>query len=276
MISYEAPMLPYVDYKKIEDDLDGDLCFSLLDLEYETMENSSNFLKILKDALEKEKLAQTPELLVSYLCAYLGTINALHTVHEAVKLEPSVVELIKHQANAAFQNFNQYPVNRTVKTQPEKQENLRELREVAPGSIIVQTLRLGRVVMDVFEELDTYRKIYSKTFRPPEITDFFCPIETLTKIMLLLGGRQCAQWRKELRGLSDHYVINQMAIQIGWLIGYFSHLDCKPPDEGLYFDYGLPLVGLYRDHIYKLMHAFAKSGAARGHANNYKYTDKKW
>ncbi len=268
MISYEAPMLTGVDYKKLESRDEDDCFFLLSDLEYGTMKNSSDFLDILKASLEQERLIQTPEFLVAYLCAYLGTITALHTVHEAVKLEPFVIELIKHQAHAAYQYFNQYPVNRTAKSQAEKQEHLKELREITPGSIIVQTLRLGRVVMDMFEELNTHRKIYSKTFRPPELKDFLCPVEILTKIMLFMGGKQCAKWRKELNGLSDHYVINQMAIQIGWLIGYFSHLDRKSPDEGMYFEYGLPMVGLYRDHIYKLMHSYAKSVAARGRENN--------
>jgi len=263
MISYEAPMLSLVDYKKIEDDLDGDLYFSLLDLEYWTMQNSRDFLKILKATLEKEKLGQTTELLVAHLCAYLGALNTLHTVHEAVKLEPSVIELLKNQANAAYQHFNKHPVNSAVKSHPQKLENLGKLRDMAPGSIMVQTLRLGRAVMDTFEELNEYRKIYFKSFRVPDQRDFLCPAEILTKLLLLVGEKQCTEWRKSLGELSDHYVINQLAIQIGWLIGYFSHLDRQSPDEGMYLSYGIPMVGLYREHICKLMSAYPKSRVSK-------------
>ena len=43
------------------------------------------------------------------------------------------------------------------------------------------------------------------------------------------------------------------------MIGYFSHLDDQSPDETQYFDYGLPLIKLYREHVYQLMHAYAST-----------------
>lgn len=253
MITYQAKMLPEVDYLQIEKDFP----FSLAHLEHQIMRDCCDFLECLKSELIKENLMQVHELLVAHLCAYLGTAVTIYTVQQAEKLEPFIIDLIKQQAQAAYQHFNEHPVNRTVKSNENKKKNLEMLRETTPGSIIVQTVRLGRVVMDMLEELKDSRQDHFKRFRPPKQTELFCSQETLIKIMLLVSSKKCAEWRKQLNGFSNNYVINQLAIQIGWLIGYFSHLDVKSPDETQYFEYGLPILKLYREHVYQLMHAYA-------------------
>src|ERR1700722_1150584 len=108
MIAYQAQMLPQVDYQKIEKDFP----FSLAHLEHQTMRDCCDFLKCLKSALIEENLMQVHELLVAHLCAYLGTAITIHTVHQAEKLEPFITDLIKQQAHAAYQHFNEHPVNR--------------------------------------------------------------------------------------------------------------------------------------------------------------------
>lgn len=253
MITYQGQMLPQVDYQQIEKHFP----FSLAHLEHHTMRDCCDFLENLQSALIEEHLIQVPELLVAHLCAYLGTAVTVHTVHEAEKLEPSIIDLIKCQAHEAYQHFNRYPINSTIKNNEQKKKNAEKLRESAPGSIIVQTMRLGRVVMDVLEELKRHRQSYFKCARPPKQFDLFCSQETLIKIMLLISSKKCAEWREQLESFSDHYVINQLAIQIGWLIGYFSHLDNRSPDEAEYFDYGLPLISLYQEHVYQLMESYA-------------------
>lgn len=253
MIQYQADMLPQVDYQKIV----GNFPFSLEYLEHRTMKDCCDFLESLKSALIEEHLIQVPELLVAHLCAYLGTAITVHTIHQAESLEPLAITLIEHQAHAAYQHFNLYPINSTVKIHEKKQQNLEALRQTAPGSIITQTIRLGHVVMDMLEELEKHRQVHFRRLPPPQKTDLFCSQEILIKIMLLLSGKKCAEWREQLDGFSDHYVINQLAIQIGWLVGYFSHLDNRLPNETQYFEYGIPIIRLYRKHIYKLMHAYA-------------------
>ena len=254
MIDYQAPMLDQVDYSEIDDD---DFGFSLVDLEYDTMKNCSDFLEALKSVLMKEHMVQLPELLVAHLCAYLGALTTIHTVTHAEKLEPSILELIKHQAYSAYELFNQYPVNRTVESQEQKNRNLDDLREKSPGSIVVQTVRLGRVTMDILDELSENREAYFNGKSSSKQDSLFCPSETFIKLMLMMGGEQFTEWKEQLDDLSDNYVLNQMAIQIGWLIGYFSHLDRKQPDETTYLSYGLPVLTLYREQIYKMMHAYA-------------------
>ena len=253
MISYQAKMLPNIDYKKIQ----KNFSFSLVDLEHGAMQDYCDFLEGLKTALIKENLMQVPELLVAHLCAYLGTAVTVHTVTEAEKLEPFIIDLIKQQAHAAYQQFNLFPINSTIKSHELKKQNVESIRQTAPGSIVAQTMRLGRVVMDILEELKNHHQDHFKRKSPPKQTDLFCSQEMLIKIMLYLSGKKCAKWREELNGLSDHYPINQLAIQIGWLIGYFSHLDNKSPNETQYFDYGLSIFSLYRKYIFKFMESYA-------------------
>lgn len=253
MIPYQAEMLPQVDYQKIEENCS----FSLSYLEHQTMQDCCDFLEILKSALIAENLMQAPELLVAHLCAYLGTAATVHTVKKAKKLELPIVDLIKHQADVAYQHFNKYPINSTVKSDAQKKANVIMLRESAPGSIVAQTMRLGRVVMDVMEDLAQHYQGQRKSTRQPKQSDLFCSQDMLIKIMLLTSSKKCAEWREQLDGLSDNYVINQLAIQIGWLIGYFSHLDKQSPDKTQYLDYGLPLILLYRKYIFKMMESYA-------------------
>lgn len=266
MIAYQAKMLPQVDYQKIEENFP----FSLTYLEHQAMQDYYDFLECLKSALIAEHLTQAPELLVAHLCAYLGTAVTVHTIHQAEKLEPLIIDLIKHQAHAAYQHFNQHPINSTIRSNEQKNKNVEILRESAPGSIIVQTMRLGRVVMDILEELKHHHQRYFKSSRSPQQSDLFCSQEVLIKIMLLVSSKKCAEWREQLEGLSDNYVINQLAIQTGWLIGYFSHLDNRSPDEAQYFDYGLPLIQLYRKHVYQLMESYANAVHAQEAAQQEK------
>src|SRR3990172_1122353 len=108
MIAYQVQMLPKVDYQKIEK---KNFSFSLTYLEHRTMQDYCDFLGVLKSALMEENLMQIPELLVAHLCAYLGTAVTVHTVKQAEKLEPSIIQLIEHQAQAAYQHFNLHPIN---------------------------------------------------------------------------------------------------------------------------------------------------------------------
>ena len=255
MISYQAPMLPDVNYAL----LDEDAYFSLTDLEYDTMKSCSHFLEELKWVLIEEKLVQIPQILCGYLCAYLGTITTVHTVKKAEALVPSLLTLIQHQAKASLDAFAQHPINHSVKSTEKKKIHLDQLRNITPGSIVVQTMRLGREIMDMFDEINNQPGIRSKKKQPTP----FCSDESLTKLMLLMGSEQCAQWREELDGLSDHYVLNQLAIQIGWVMGYFTHLQNKSLKESQYFDYGLPLVSLFQEHIYRLMESYATAEHAK-------------
>ena len=104
--------------------IEKNFSFSLLDLEYRIMQDYCDFLGILKTALMEEHLMQVPELLLAHLCAYLGTAITVYTVQQAEKLEPSIIHLIKHQAHAAYHQLNLYPINSTIKNNEHKKKNL--------------------------------------------------------------------------------------------------------------------------------------------------------
>lgn len=255
MVAYEAPMLPDVDYQIFKDDT---LCDLLGCLEAGIKDNCCDFLEALKIALIEERLVQTPELLVAPLCAYFGVTFALYTLHEAKVLEPKAMALIQHQAMAAYQQFRRYPINDKEKGQDKKQNNLDALRKKTPGSILVQTMRLGQTMIDVLDVLDELVDNQPISFRRSEQKTVWCSEETLMAITMGIGSQQCAEWKVQLEGLSERYVINQLAIQIGWVIGYFSHLFNQPLIKSAYFDYGLAMMSLYREYTYKLMQTFAK------------------
>lgn len=257
---YQAPMLPDVDYINLMDD-ELDSFFSITDLEYDTFKSCCDFLDAIKLVLIEEQLMQVHELLVAQLCAYLGAVMTLHRVRGAKELEPLVIDLITHQATASWKHFNEYPINSTIKNHEQKINNLEKMREKTPGSILVQTMRLGRFIMDMLDELKSNMPIAD--ILTPKQTELFCNQDSLIKILLSLGSEKCAAWRESLDGLSDNHVINQLAIQIGWLIGYFSHLDNKSPEKTQYLNYGLPMVSLYQEHIYKMMHAYANAEAKK-------------
>jgi len=73
-------------------------------------------------------------------------------------------------------------------------------------------------------------KLYMAKVDSEPASMLFCSQDKLIKILLAFSSKSCAQWRKSLNGLLDNYVINQLAIQIGWLIGYFSHLQSESPE----------------------------------------------
>ena len=112
MIPYEAPMLLNVNYALLNEDA----CFSLTDLEYDTMKSCSHILEELKKVLIEEKLVQIPQILCGYLCAYLGTITTVHTVKKAESLVPSLLTLIQNQAKSSLDAFSQHPINHSVKS----------------------------------------------------------------------------------------------------------------------------------------------------------------
>jgi hypothetical protein len=192
-MTYQAPMLPEVDYEEINDDS----FFTLVDLEYDTMQSCSDFLEELKSVLLDEQLIQPPQIIIAYLCAYLGTATTIHMVKKADTLTPLISALIQHQAQASLKYFNQHPINHTTASTDEKNINFEYLRQNTPGSIVVQTIRLGREIIDMIDELEHQQRGKNKKQTTP-----FCSNETLTKIMLLMASQRCPQWRNELDGLS--------------------------------------------------------------------------
>ncbi len=226
-------MLPGVNYDNLDDDeIFGD---RLVDLEYETMSNLSNYIDELKNLLLREKMIQTSEIMTSYLCAYLGFFVTVGLgKKQAEVFEPIIKNLIETHSRQVYKTFLKYKINQS-KEKPNKK--LQTLREDSPGSIVAQTMRLGRVIGDTMEEL----RFNQDGFK--EQTEWFCPQDNFLQLLVDKTDRDILAWKDSNIEKPILYAVNQTIIQIAWLMGYFAYLDKEEPTK--YLEFGLPLVQMY-------------------------------
>jgi hypothetical protein len=236
--------MPGVSYPDSEDAMFGD---PVLDLEYTTLRNLENLADSVKTTLIKEGKIQLPEFLVAHFCGYLGYLSVYTMgLERATALEKSLIAIIRSQAQEAFALFDKYPVNSGETHQ--KHDHLEHCRSQAPGSIIVQTLRLGRHLFDMIGELDIERSFQSGN--QSKQTEMLCSIDRL----MIIFKQQADELRKENTQAEKDMMldINQTAIQIGYLIGYYGHFDGTPQR---YYDYGLPCIPLFIKYGHKFIQA---------------------
>ena len=240
----QSASLPGVCYPDSEDSIFGD---PLLDLEYTTLRHLERVADAIKSALIEEGMVQIPELLVAHCCAYLGYM-AVYTIslERATALEKPLTVLIQSQAQEAFVLFNKYPVNKGETSQ--KHDNLEQCRNQAPGSIIVQTVRLGRYLFDMMDELGIERSFRSDN-QSKQTAVFGSP----DRLMILFKEHAQALKKESKREEKDITLyVNQTAIQIGYLMGYYGHFDGTPQD---YYEYGLPCIPLFIEYGHKFIKA---------------------
>ena len=239
-----SAFLPGVFYPDAEDSLFGD---PVLDLEYTTLRHLEDLADAIKTALIEEGMIQAPEFLVSHFCAYLGylSVDALG-LERATALETPLLALVRLQAQEAFALFETYPVKNDEKQQ--NRDNLEQCRRHAPGSMIVQTLRLGRYLFDMMGELKMERSFRSGD--TSKQTEMFCPIDRL----MIIFKRHAHDLRQASKDAERDMVldINQVAIQLGYLMGYYGHFDGTPQS---YCEYGLPCVSLFMEYGHKFIQA---------------------
>src|SRR5215208_5388776 len=156
---YPKPALPGVNYSQLKDSFE--VSDKLTELEYSTLENCCHFLENLKKVFMKAKMVQTPELMVAHLCGYLGAVTVIYKDKKAKQLEPDIINLIKKHADFAYSKFNQYAFHSPILPE-DKKARMEALREDSPGSIVVQTLCLSRMIIDMMSELSINREIKLK------------------------------------------------------------------------------------------------------------------
>ena len=241
---YPKKMLPDVSY----DTLDTDFFDELVHLEYETMRSLADFVEELKIIFLEKKFILIPELVVAHMCAYLGfIISATVSTKQATPLYEKIATLLKEQTQSAYEIFSQYPIYGDLKPE-EKDKNMSILRNKAPGSLLAQTIRLGRIVWNVVQDLSFHESIYGEISLKKQ-TELFCDAHTLFPLLTSLTHRTIGKFEDD--NIRIMYVINQMIIQLGWLMGYFGHLDKKFPK--MYLDWGMPCVELFRNHHDQLL-----------------------
>jgi hypothetical protein len=213
-------MLPGVNYKYLSNEDLGD---KLIDLEYETQVILSNLSDNIKDIMMKAKMSTVLEMMVAHLGAYLGFISvAALGEKQAKKLKNKIIKLVTQEAKSSCQIFKQYPITPDIEDKI-RRVNLEKLREKAPGSIIVQTLRLGRVIFDELDELlvnRSHTKLNKEQFEFAPTMTFMLLLKTKCKSVL----KDLEKYHKGEEEAAKLYHINHVAVQIGWLISYFSDM----------------------------------------------------
>ena len=196
-------------------------------------------------------MVQIAEMVVVQLCCYLGATTTIYNQAKSRDLEPEINNLLRQHAELSLLKFNHYLSNSNANNQASL---LDRLKEDTPGSIVGQTLRLGRIIMEMMKNLSENRSNFSK-----KQEDLICPQNEFFTFLIPLVNEQHEKWQEDLEGVSINHAINQLTIQIGWLVGYFSYLD-RSPNTNLYLEYGLPCIPLYMDYTNKLLQAMLAKG----------------
>lgn len=242
---YPKNMLPGVNYDK----LDEEAIFGnkLVDLEYETMSNLSDFIDELKAILLHEKMVQPPEIMVAYMCAYLGFFAVVGLgKKQAGKLESAIKNLIDTQAGEVYRTFLKYKIQQSEGPN----ESLQAMREDSPGSIVVQTIRLGRVIWDTMEELSFNRDTFEKQ------TELFCPQDDFLQLLVKKTDQDIHAWENSIEIKPILHAINQAAMQVAWIMGYFAYMDRDEPTR--YIEFGLPLIKMYGEAVEQIPKMFKR------------------
>ena len=241
-IEYPDPILSNVDYSHL-----GTNSYSLTDIEYQARQNCEDFLEKLEQELLRANMVQSSEMIIAHLCCYLGTTTTVFTYDKAEELEKEITNVLQQHAELSLSTFNHYLSDVNANNQSGQ---LEQLKHNAPGSIVSQTLRLGRIIMDMMKNLADNRDNLAE-----KQEDFLCPQDAFVEFLIPLIDDQHEEWQEDLDSVSINHAINQLTIQIAWLIGYFSYLD-QYKNTKTYLEYGLPCISIYRkcmDKLLKLM-----------------------
>ena len=244
---YSKNMLPGVDYDYLEK---ADIFYDqIVGLEYETWRILHEVVEGIKDLMIDSKMITVVEMLVTHLAGYLGFMasNALGG-NKAICLQDKINNLISQEVKTSVKLFERYPITPELEDEVKRKENLGKLREVAPSSIVVQTMRLGSVIWDSVGELryDYPDAKYEK--------DSLVPVMPF----ILLLREKCKKIIKELNENDEAaplYHVNQTAVQIGWLIGYFSHLDASNTEKRIemFLGYVLGVTKIFIEYGVKFL-----------------------
>ena len=225
-------MLPTINYDELENS--NFLSSNIVDLEHGVMNHLYHFVNDLTEILKQEKMIQTPEIMIAHLCAYLGFIISMNfNQQKSLKLIPDINELIESQAKKSYELFSKFLENHHDKSKDEKEKQFSQLRNNTPSSIVAQTLRLGRDIIDSIEILN-----YNSSFN--DKNKFFCPQDLFINLLKKHAKNLKKEWRDQLPML---FVVNQISVQLGWIMGYFGYYDKNSPKK--YLEFGLPCIQLY-------------------------------
>lgn len=231
---YSPMMLPDINYR----DLVDDDFVELINLEYNTKMVLIDFLENIEDIFKGAKMSPSPRIILAHMAAFLGFITVAGLGEKrALELKDDIAALITREATESFQLFLKYPV---ITGGSPQEHNLYTLTKIAPCRIVEQTMRLSRVIHELFYRLDLLQKDsnYDVELLAPVIP-FMALLKT--KSLDILN-----KFKNNRKSSSVLYHINQTAVQIGWITGCFSSLDTsKNLSHNL--DYACAKMKLYID-----------------------------
>lgn len=197
-------------------------------------------------------MAQTPELIVAHIAGYIGLFSACSVQKDIDRVKTEIPLLLETHSKFSYDKFMEYRVNELPIPSPELSEALKNLQESSPGSIADQTIRISRQIYDMFKRLAGTYKRNGKTRSAQK--EAFCPPEDFWGDAIVgLYNDQLEQWKKNLGPYPIDYAINQLTIQLAWIIGYFSHLDKKEVKKGEYLKYANGTLPLFVNYTQKFM-----------------------
>ena len=209
--SYPPPMLKDVDYNSLEGYVND-----LLSIEFKVYEDIYDLLNVLKEIFLEENLVQLPQNLITHIAGYIGLFSTL-SLEDIDQLENQMIRMLKEHSRFARKKFDRF-----LSSGSKKDIVLEQLKEASPGSIIVQTLRLANAMNKLMVELPSSDR--GKLFQKKELG--YCSPEAFWgNAVIELYEEQMESWEELLGDIPIHYAVNQLVIQLAWLIGYWSYLD---------------------------------------------------
>ena len=229
--NYSSEMLPGINYLDLSDD---ELDEELVDLECNTQEILCRLSEGIKEIMQDAGMITVDKLIVAHLSAYLGFISITELGEGKTKeIINQLIKIMTREAKHSYKLFLKFPITPNIKNKKIRSENFEKLRNTAPGSIAAQTVKLGRVIFDLMEELYCAKKESNNNEKQDE---FFVPPIPFTILLKTL----CNDVINDLNEYGDEksvlYHINHTAVQIGWLIGYYNHLN-QSNDISSYVEY---------------------------------------
>jgi hypothetical protein len=207
-------MLDGVDYTQLNSD------GSFLILEAAVEQNLFECIVSLQPRLSEASLLATTRLMIGYLSSYLGFfVMATLGETKAAELRPDIQDLIGMQSDYVYDLLAKYPLH--LGAEKTAIENLNKLRNTTPGFIVDRTLNLCEAIDKVMNALEANYKESKKPRLLSSLDSFFIPW------VRAAVEKNIEQNKKNDVSNQIIYVINQTAVQIGWLIGHYSCLESK-------------------------------------------------
>lgn len=245
---YPQDMLPDVDYQMLSD-LSSD---RITVIENAATEVLCEVVDDMKKILFKENIVQRPLVMVAHLSGYLGFLTVVTMgEEEAIRLQAPIIQFIKTQANVSYELHTKYPITLQDTPPEEKLHNAGQLNQLSPGGIFVQTIHIYRVLLSTLKELHSHREAQPGLSNKKQTT-ILCPQEEFLSLLKKMSIYAQKKWKGRL---SIIYLVNQISMQLAWLMGCIADEKNDPLSD--YLEHAELFIEIYIQYADKYMKAMA-------------------